>query len=399
VAVTVSTFGFAAFTFCFASVEAASNASALVTTPIALVDVNGAVPDDSTIAQVSKALAQATSTRAGARMAAGEGALATPAAATMPADLAALAAKAAKAAEELDTKNGIRLHRDLIDKVSARLADVGDVGPLADARLSLASLYLATNEQLLAKTELDAAARLRPNAELDLSRWPPNVAEAFSAAQGRVRSEPGANLDVGVEPAGAVVFVDGVRVGESPQSLSVRRGPHVIWAGAPGHAPLIRAVDAAAGSRARIDGSLTAEPSWELGQRLSEAAVAGGTAAKRADAVAVARALGREEHAATVIVTGVVDVAGGVAVLLARADDEPRIAVVALDAGLSGASTAIGQGLAALDQPAGAFSGGVLRVRGDHAPDPASLKLDASKWLLGVASTTRGAPALAARRW
>lgn len=365
---------------------AAADSAVLVVTPVAVADPSGRRVDDSSLTKAAAALAKAAAAR-GVRVRAPMTTSVAVPVHVLPPDLAALSASARTAADELDTKNGVRLHRELIGKLTATLADHGDVAALVDTRLSLASLYLAMNEKALAKAELDAAARLRPVAELDLSRWSPQMAEAFAEAQGRVKSEPGGDVDIAV--ATAAIFVDGVRVGEAPLSIPLRRGIHLVEAVAPGHATLRRVVEVEPGGRARLDERMTADAAFELESKLrSELA----TTDRRVESTGLARSLGRVDKASEVIVTAVAPMDGGVAFIAARvivADElggEPRVVVASLDPGLAAAEATIAKALATLAEPAGAFTGGVSRVRGDNAPEP-RIAIDPKTTLLGLART------------
>ncbi|MBI1949686.1 MAG: PEGA domain-containing protein [Deltaproteobacteria bacterium] len=374
-----------------AALATAEPAPTLVLPPVSLADAAGRLPEPGIVEQARAALAAAA---AGHVRLLVEPALVAPPPPPLPADLASLAARAREAAETLDTKQGVRLHRELIAAAEHRLVEVGDVSVLFDVRLSLASLYAALREQALAQAELDAAARLRPNASLDLGRWPPALVEAFAQARVRVAAEPGAELDVRAEPAGATLWVDGLRVGEAPLATTVRRGPHLLVLAAAGYRPRIFTLDAVAGARARVDERLAEIPAAALGARLR--AELGGEG-RRAEALGLAAALAAEVSAtedkvARVVACGVVAVPGGVVVLLAPAIDEPRLALVALDPVLTGAPAALGAALASFDKPAGAFSGGIERSAGPGAPDAASLRLDLERRLLGLG---RGAPPVA----
>ncbi len=83
------------------------------------------------------------------------------------------------------------------------------------------------------------------------------------------------------------------------------------------------------------------------------------------------------------VVCGVLPIDGGVVVLLASAQEDPRVVAVSLDPVLTGAPTELATALAELDAPPAAFSGGVSRRRGPAAPEP-SVKLDPSRTMFGL---------------
>jgi PEGA domain len=353
-------------------------ATTLVLQPVALVDNAGRAPAAATMDGVRTALARAT-TQAQATLLPPP-ALSEPGAPAWPSDLTGLAERARAAAEMLETKSGVKLHRELIAQGRARLTELGDPTLLVDAHLSLASLYLAMKEQETARAELDAAARLRPASDLDISRWPPNLVSAFGEARLRVLAEAGAEIEVRSEPAGAVVWIDGVRVGESPLTAPVRRGAHLVRLAAPGTAPVLRAVDAAPSSRVRVEEKLPLLAVDDLAERIRAELI---TEGRRAEVVGFARALANEARATRVVVCGVLPIDGGVVVLLATAQEEPRLVALSLDPVLTGAHTELGTALAELDAPPGAFSGGVSRRRGPAAPEP-SVKLDPARTIFGL---------------
>lgn len=236
----------------------------------------------------------------------------------LPADLAALQKTAETAFDDADFPAATAAGRKLVAALEGRLVEVGGVTALLEARLSLANAYLASDEPILARAELDVVARMRPALSVDLRRWPPNLVEAVDAAKARAAAEPAAELSLKVEPAGAVVFVDGLRVGTSPGNVQLRRGTHLVWTGAPAHKADVRVISLEAGSRTVHDVALVAEPLDASLRALRAELFVGG---RKNSALAAAQALRKELGASGVLVTALASGPDAPVLLAALVDD------------------------------------------------------------------------------
>jgi hypothetical protein len=251
----------------------------------------------------------------------------------------ALRQRADEAAANGDNDVAIRLYREAIDAHTRALAASGDVESLVDARLALATLYLGAGEAALARTELDAAARLRPAAELDPRAWSPVVIEAFDEARRRVAREPPAELTVRSTPSGADVVVDGVPRGPTPATVALPRGVHLLHLGRAGHEPRSQVVVLDAAGRVQRDETLTPRPAWTAWSNAQSTLRAPGT---RAGDVAAIVALRRQLDADALWVPVVAATATGVAVVFARVvDDVEVVAVLGIDDVGAPAATAL----------------------------------------------------------
>ncbi len=311
----------------------------------------------------------------------------TPTTRPLPPDLVALQTRAQAALDDLDTKQAVTLLRQLVTTLEGRVVELGEVGPLVDARLALGGAYLAAGEPLLARAVLDAAARLRPALDLDLRRYSPIVVEAFDASKGRVAREPPATVELAVSPDGADVVIDGVPQGASPGAVRLPQGEHLVWIGAPGHVAVSRVLVVEPGSRIRVTDPLVEEPCFTAARALAAARDAG-----RDEELRRARALATCLGHAAVVVSAIVPLPGatgsgpgGAALLAARVDaDSARAGMVSLPP-----NAATGASAAALAAFGGALAtgpGDVLEpVRVADAPDgQALLRPDWTTHLTGV---------------
>jgi hypothetical protein len=221
-----------------------------------------------------------------------------------------------------DTAQATRAYRQLIDHLLDALAAHGDVEPLTSARLALAGLYLGVGEAALARSELDAAARVRPAAELDPRVWSPVVIEAFDEARRRVAAEPTATLSVTTTPAGAEVVIDGVPRGVTPTSVTLPRGPHLVQLARAGHTPVVRRVVLEPGGQLRRDEQLQPTAAFSAWSAATATLRAPGS---RGGDVAALVSLRRALDAEVLWVPVAVSTGDGVAVVVARVVDDVEV--------------------------------------------------------------------------
>lgn len=365
-----------------APVLAASN-DVLLLPPLALVDAAGHAADATALGQLNRHLEQA-------RIAAGIGALAweepadsmRPTAPVLPDDLAALQKKADAALRQVEYRNAVKLQRELVDALEKRLEQVGDVETLINAHLALANLYLGVNERMLARNSLDRVARLRPALEVDLRRYPPALAEALSEAKQRMQSEPRCEIQLETTPAGASVYVDGIPQGQTPTTAQVGQGLHAIWIGVAGYAPVRRALQLAPGGRTRVEEKLVESSDHALLRQLRQELE---TSGRRAEAISIAGALTGEKKVRGLILSALVPVVGGWAIVLARNHGDGGAFVVSVDAAFDDSAALLKRALQEL-----AFSPtlpALQQLRGAQAPDAvASMQPQFGKLVFGVAA-------------
>jgi hypothetical protein len=315
-----------------------------------------------------------------------------PAPRALSSSTTALRDRADDAAVQARTDEAVRLYRQLIDELQRDLATVGDVEPLQQARLALAGLYLGAGEAALAKSEFDAAARLAPARELDPRVFSPVVVEAFEEARARVLREPVAELTVASGPPGADVVVDGVPRGPSPQTIALPRGPHLLQLQRAGHAPLARVVDVVAGSRTRLDETLTPRPVFAAWQTAQATLRARGTKPGDLQALASLRdAVGAKTLFVPVVTVG----ADGPVVVLARVGVEiERVGLAGLGAVRAGDGKLVGDLVAALQAATPAAVNDIVAVQATGTLDvQATLRADFAARALGIADgVVVGAP-------
>lgn len=367
-----------------APVLAAGN-EVLLLPPLALVDAAGRTADATALGQLNRHLEQA-------RAAAGIGSLAweepadsiRPPSAALPDDLAALQKRADAAQRQVEYRSAVKLQRELVDALERRLEQVGDVEPLIAAHLALANLYLGVNERMLARNSLDRVARLRPALEVDMRRYPPALAEALAEAKQRVQAEPRCEIQIETLPAGAAVFIDGVPQGQTPTSAQVGQGLHVIWIGAAGHAPVQRALQLSPGGRIRVDEKLVEATDHALLRQLRQELE---TSGRRAEAHSIAGALVSEKKVPGLIMSALVPVVGGWAIVLARNHSGGGAFVISVDAAFDDGMPLLKRALQDL-----AFTPALpesQQLRGPNAPDALSaLSPQFGKLVFGVAPRT-----------
>ena len=156
---------------------------------------------------------------------------------------------------------------------------------LAEALLVRGMAELGLGRDDAARESLLAAARLRPDRELDEGRYPPQVRERHEALRAELRAEPASSITVTTRPGGARLFLDGEPRGTAPDTLYATSGRHQLRVEAPGHATRTLAVVLApTGEQLEVelppldaDGAVaqiaTAEPT-ELGDEAGRTALA-----------------------------------------------------------------------------------------------------------------------------
>jgi len=372
----------------------AAESELVILPPLGLYGARGELPDPASLETVTRAIAEVCAEAGCATPGWSDpGSGLAPAPKPLPSDLIALKERASAALRDVDYQAAIRLHRQLVEALEQRLVEAGDVGLLVEAHLGLAQLYLSRRETMLVRASLERVARLRPGLSLDLRRHPPKLVERFEEVKARVAAEPKAQLSLTPKPAGAVVFVDGISMGKAPAELPVAQGQHLIWIGAPGHQPVLRAVEVDPGSRVVVDPTLSEREEHVLRGRLRRALESG---AGRGEAISLAHALRAQLGAEAVVVTALAPIDGGLALIAALADEPSTTVVGRLDPALQGLGPLLDNALRHLRAERARGEGGLEQMQGSGAPSElAGLRLDFDAHLLGVkpvvvASTASG---------
>jgi hypothetical protein len=84
---------------------------------------------------------------------------------------------------------------------------------------------------------LDAAIAAGPDIEIDPLRHPDDERDQYFRRRQKLRQEVPAKLAVATTPAAADVWVDGMRRCESPCSVALVPGPHMLLVSSPAHTP------------------------------------------------------------------------------------------------------------------------------------------------------------------
>ena len=126
--------------------------------------------------------------------------------------------------------------RDAVVLLESEAQTRAEFDLLAEALLVRGMAELGLGRDDAARESLLAAARLRPERELDEGRYPPQVRERYEALRAELRAEPASSLTVTTRPGGARLFLDGEPRGTAPDTLYATSGRHQLRVEAPGHA-------------------------------------------------------------------------------------------------------------------------------------------------------------------
>lgn len=255
-----------------------------------------------------------------------------PPPATLSAPIVALKERAEAAAREAEYGEAVRLYGELVDAIEQSLGEIGSITPLLEARLELARLFQGTGEPRLMSDELLRVARAAPTLELDLRRFPPPLVEGLAAAQARLDEEAQAAINLAISPAGTQVFVDGVSRCEAPCELALPAGPHLLWLTRPGHQPVMRALQLAAGSRVIVEAALDPTPLHAVSSALVEEMQGN---ARTESGRLLAQGVLRENGARAVLLAGVLPLDGGYVISVRRFGENEGLVYGLLDTELT----------------------------------------------------------------
>ncbi len=127
--------------------------------------------------------------------------------------------------------------REAVVVLESHARSLEDFDLLAEALLVRGMAEMALGRDEPARESLLAAARLRPDRELDEGRYPPPVRERYETLRAELRAEPASSLTVTARPGGAHLILDGKPQGTAPDTLYATSGRHQLRVEAPGCAP------------------------------------------------------------------------------------------------------------------------------------------------------------------
>lgn len=145
-----------------------------------------------------------------------------------------------KAAEKL-RKDGEKLYNELkfaeaakalqaaVNKYEGSLALLADFGPIVEALLNLAVCYYRTDNDEEGAKVLIKVIRLAPDLSLDPEKYPPMFRNTVDALRKKLLLKARGELEVGANEDGAMVYLDGRKVGPTPILLKeLVPGEHYI---------------------------------------------------------------------------------------------------------------------------------------------------------------------------
>jgi hypothetical protein len=186
-----------------------------------------------------------------------------------------LVATAKSQALELKTKDALKSLKTAKDKLQALQLQLRDFQPVCDVLLetAVASLSAGPKGAKDALAALKELARIRPDYRIDAAQFPPGVIATFEKARQLDARTPRGRLSLKSTPPGAKVFVDGLPQGQTPATLPLSPGPHVVRVEAPGYSSWVQALPVQ--SYAKVEKPVTLERNAALDGLTSLATAAG----------------------------------------------------------------------------------------------------------------------------
>jgi len=136
--------------------------------------------------------------------------------------------RAKEAYSEGDVEAAWQAADSAVEILGRSLGVVQDFDRVARAYLFHADLATARGEEGIAEGDFLIAARLGPRLSLDAGSTSPVVIEGYRTAQALLATSPPGGLTVKVEPEGATIWVDNQARGQSPLSVTLGAGPHLV---------------------------------------------------------------------------------------------------------------------------------------------------------------------------
>jgi hypothetical protein len=166
---------------------------------------------------------------------------------------------AARAAlTRLDRSLAVNMANAVGEDVVRRGGGAGGAEVLVEWCLLQRQLALTSSDAKAAATWLDGAVALGPDVELDPMQHPEDERELFARRRAELKAEIPSTLSITTVPAGADVWIDGVRRCASPCAVPLLPGRHFARTSSPAYAPSIVDVETTPGVTATKRLTLTA---------------------------------------------------------------------------------------------------------------------------------------------
>lgn len=207
------------------------------------------------------------------------------------AEAAALIEQAKKFLGNVQFKQAYKLvaqARSLLDPLRPKLRDYT---LLTNAMLYQAVIAMNLGDKRGSAQAFADLASLRPDFRIDSAEFPPAVVDAFDKARQADAKQPRGRLLITSVPAGAEVYVDEVKRGQTPLTVPGSPGEHVVRLSSPTYLSWTQTVTVKSYGKHDVKAELAKNVPQETLKQLETAAVSGGapdTLVKSAQVVAEA---------------------------------------------------------------------------------------------------------------
>jgi hypothetical protein len=157
-------------------------------------------------------------------------------------------AQARASLTRLDRRGATLLSNQVADAIRREGGGAGAAEVLVEWALLERSLALSSASPSGGSRWLQVAAALGPRVALDPLTHPDDERNALSAAVAGLEKQAPANLTISSTPAGAELWIDGVKRCATPCTHAVLPGHHFLRVSTPAHAPATLEVEVAAGA-------------------------------------------------------------------------------------------------------------------------------------------------------
>lgn len=162
--------------------------------------------------------------------------------------------------DNLELDEAIERFEQALATYEEQVAHLPDIAPLSDCLLYIGAAQVLSERSRTARTTFERLLVIDPERRPSEDVFPPTVVEVFDYVAGRMGRVPTGSVAVTTDPAGADVYVDGVLVGPSPQTLSdLKEGRHYVRARLSGRVEVGRVVEVR--GRRPVAVSLALDPS------------------------------------------------------------------------------------------------------------------------------------------
>jgi hypothetical protein len=166
---------------------------------------------------------------------------------------------AARAAlTRLDRALALAMARRIGEDLAHRGGGAGGATVLVSWCLLERQLALTASDPKGAAQWLDKAVAVDAGAELDPLRYPAGDRDSFARRRAALHAAPTAALSMETTPAGAEIWVDGVRRCESPCAVTLIAGRHFVRVSSAAHAPAVFDLELSPGTRTARRAGLSA---------------------------------------------------------------------------------------------------------------------------------------------